>query len=74
MFYIYRFYKATSDYLVWYQFPPIRKFTSTSHCEIYLKHLGYSLSEICRDFCYRWFSGIANPMLIEYKSEVLYAR
>lgn len=72
MFYIYRFYKAQADYLIWYHFTPVRKFTSTLHCEIYLKALGYSLFEICRDFCYRWFPHQHNPMLIEYKSEVLY--
>lgn len=74
MFYIYKFYRAERDYLIWYQFTPVRKFTSTGHCEIYLKNLGYSLMEICRDFCYRFFSNHFQVMLIEYKSAVLYGR
>lgn len=72
MFYIYRFHKAHRSYLIWQEFHPRHRFVSTASAEHYLKHLGFSLMEICRDFCFRFISGLRRPILVEPKSWLLY--
>lgn len=71
MFYIYRFYHGKDDHICWSLFGRSR-FTSTRHCEIYLKELGYTIDGIAIDFCFRWFPHEPELLLSEYKSEALY--
>lgn len=72
MFYIYRYCRASQREIIWTLFTPKFPFTSTQLAENHLKKLGYSLDEICRDFCFRWFPDRPAFLLTETKSEVRY--
>ncbi len=72
MFYIYEFYYAEKSFISWHLQSPTRRFTSSQHCEIYLREQGHSLASICQNFCIRWFPYDPPQIHYEVKSEFLY--